>query len=63
MSDDQRINAFAGLPTGLARTPALRAVNFDTLEPNADLVWDGWLGLEAGWVFQIYRRAQKEFWY
>jgi hypothetical protein len=38
-------------------------VNFDTLEPNADLVWDGWLGFEAGWVFQIYRRAQKEFWY
>ena len=63
MSTDQRLNAFAGVTAGVAKTWALRSVNFDTLEPNAPEVWDGWLGLEAGWVFHIYKRAAKEYWY
>ena len=60
---DQRINAFAGLSIGVAKTFALRTQNFDTLEPNAPEAWDGWIGLEAGWVFHIYQRAAKEYWY
>ena len=63
MSDDQRINAFAGVSVGVAKTFALRTQNFDTLEPNTPQAWDGWLGLEAGWVFHIYQRAAKEYWY
>ena len=63
MSDDQRINAFAGLSLGVAKTFALRTQNFDTLEPNTPQAWDGWIGLEAGWVFHIYQRAAKEYWY
>ena len=63
MSNDQRINAFGGVHMGWARTFAQRSTNFDTLEPNAPEAWDGWWGVEAGWVFHIYRRAAKEFWY
>lgn len=63
MSDDQRVNAFAGVSVGVAKTFALRSQNFDTLEPNAPEAWDGWIGLEAGWVFHIYQRAAKEYWY
>lgn len=63
MGTDQRLNAFAGVTAGVAKTWALRSVNFDTLEPNAPEVWDGWMGLEAGWVFHIYKRAAKEYWY
>ena len=63
MSTDQRLNAFVGLSAGVAKTWSLRSINFDTLEPNAPEVWDGWMGVEAGWVFHIYKRAQKEYWY
>ena len=63
MSSDQRINAFAGLSTGVAQTHSLRSINFDTLEPNEARLVEGWVGLEAGWVFHIYKRAQKEYWY
>ena len=63
MSSNQRINAFAALLGGVAQTHALRTVNFDTLEPNTPRVWEGWLGLEAGWIFHIYKRASKEYWY
>ena len=63
MSNDQRINAFAGVSAAVAKTFALRSINFDTLEPNAPEVWDGWMGFEAGWIFHIYKRAAKEFWY
>ena len=63
MSSNQRINAFAGLLGGVAQTHALRSVNFDTLEPNTPRAWEGWLGLEAGWIFHIYKRASKEYWY
>ena len=63
MSSNQRINAFAGLLGGVAQTHALRTVNFDTLEPNEPSVWEGWIGLEAGWIFHLYKRASKEYWY
>ena len=63
MSSDQRINAFVGLSTGVAQTHSLRSINFDTLEPNEARLLEGWVGLEAGWVFHIYKRAQKEYWY
>ena len=63
MSSDQRINAFAGLSTGVAQTHSLRSINFDTLEPNEARLVEGWVGLEAGWVFHLYKRAQKEYWY
>jgi hypothetical protein len=48
---------------GAAQTFALRSQNFDTLEMNDPEAWDGWMGLEAGWVFHIYKRAAKEYWY
>ena len=63
MSSNQRINAFAGFSLGAAQTFALRSQNFDTLEMNDPEAWDGWMGLEAGWVFHIYKRAAKEYWY
>ena len=30
---------------------------------NEPVEWDGWMGFEAGWVFHIYKRAAKEYWY
>lgn len=63
MSNDQRINAYGGVHLGAAQTFAQRAVNFDTLEPNVPQAWDGWWGVDVGWVLHIYRRAAKEFWY
>ena len=63
MSNDQRINAFGGVSLGVAKTYSLRTQNFDTLDVNAPEAWDGWIGLEAGWIFHIYQRAAKEYWY
>lgn len=63
MSDNQRINVFAGLSAGMAKTFSMRTQNFDTLELNDPEAWDGWMGIEAGWVFHIYRRSAKEYWY
>ena len=63
MSPNQRINAVVGILGGVAQTASLRSVNFDTLEANPERVWEGWFGLEAGWVFHIYKRASKEYWY
>jgi hypothetical protein len=63
MSNDQRINLFAGLVAGASRTKAIRSVNYDTLEPNEPVQTDAWWGLEFGWVFQLYKREAKEYWH
>ena len=53
LMSDQRINAFA-ISTGVAQTTAFVPSTM-TLELNEARLLEGWVGLEAGWVFRIYR--------
>lgn len=63
MSTNQRLNAFLGLEACMASTWRLRSVNFDTLEENLVRANERWWGLRCGWVFHLYRRSAKEYWY
>jgi hypothetical protein len=62
MGSSGRVNAYAGLSGWWGRLESVRPINFDTGQADAPCRLDGMVGLQAGWVFQIYKLGVKTHW-
>jgi hypothetical protein len=63
MSNNKMINFFAGVEYVQAWTRSQRNWNFDTQTRDTALRNDGLLGVRAGWVVHLYRRAPDAFYF
>lgn len=63
MSNNRRINFYAGIECTQGLTRSLRSWDFDLMRADTkqrlDLLW----GIRAGWMIPIYRRPARDFYY
>lgn len=63
MSNNKLINFFAGVEVAHAWTKGVRTIHFDTRLVDHSLRSDGLIGVRAGWVVHLYRRAPDAYYF
>ncbi len=63
LSNNNKVNFFAGIDVSLAFTHDARPYSFSGQKYlNGEFI-DTFTGIRAGWIFPVYRRAPREFYY
>lgn len=62
MGSSGRVNAYAGLTGWYGWLGSMRPVNFDTGLTDPSRRRDSSVGLQVGWVFQVYKLGTKTHW-
>lgn len=63
LSNNNKVNFFAGIDVSLAFTRDARPYSFSGQKYlNGEFI-DTFTGIRAGWIFPVYRRAPREFYY
>lgn len=62
-SNTRLINYYVGIEIVEAFTQNRRSVNFDTMAPDKSKRFDLLVGLKFGWVFPIYKRKPRDFYF
>ena len=63
MSNNRRINFYAGFEASVGFTKGQRKWNFDTNTPGDGKRLDVFLGLKAAWVLPIYFKSTEKYFY
>lgn len=63
LSGKRLINFFAALEATEAFTQNIRPYNFDTMMRDDSKRLDALVGVRVGWLFLLYKRAPKDFYY
>lgn len=63
MSNNRRLNFYAGLELALGFTQGLRTWQFDTNSSGQERRTDILLGLKAGWILPIYFKPTEKYYY
>jgi len=63
ISNNRFINFYGGIELIQAWTQNRRKINFDTMQSDQTKRNDFLLGIRAGWILPIYKRAPEEYYY